>query len=84
LTNKVSLSCEHDASKPGRVVVRDPAPTGDPVLDAAVQIILARQGSKPATLIRTLGKNLRQIRPVPERRLGTRVAVAPRSECPCA
>lgn len=59
LMNKVGLSGEHDTSKPGRVVVRDPAPTGDTVLDAAVQIILAHQGSKPATLIRPLGHNLR-------------------------
>jgi Golgi phosphoprotein 3 GPP34 len=57
--NKVGLSGEHDTGKPGRIVVRDPAPAGDPVLDAAVQIILARQGSKPATLILPLSKNLR-------------------------
>jgi len=58
LMNKVSLSGVQDA-KPGRVVVRDPAPTGDLVLDAAVQVIAACPGSKPATLIRPLGKNLR-------------------------
>jgi hypothetical protein len=60
LMNKVGLSGEHDASEPGRIVVTDAAPTGDPVLDTALQTIVARQGSKPATLIRPLGKNLRQ------------------------
>lgn len=60
LMNKVGLSGEHDHSKPGRIVVRDPAPTGDPVLDAALQAIIAHLGSKPAALIRPLGKNLRQ------------------------
>ena len=60
LTNKVGLSGEHHGSKPGRIVVRDPTPTGDPVLDAALRIIIAHQGRKPAALIRPLGKNLRQ------------------------
>jgi hypothetical protein len=69
LMNKVGFSREHDASEPGRIVVRDAAGTRDPVLDAALQIIVARQGSKPATLIRPLGKNLRQ---TPYERLASR------------
>jgi hypothetical protein len=60
LMNKVGLSGEHGPSKPGRIAVRDPAPTGDTVLDGALQIIAAHQGSKPSTLIRPLAKNLRQ------------------------
>jgi Golgi phosphoprotein 3 (GPP34) len=60
LMNKVGLAADHDTSKPGRVVVRDPAPIGDTTLDAALQIIIARQGSKPSSLIRPLGRNLRQ------------------------
>jgi hypothetical protein len=59
LMGKVALSGEYDHSKPGRIVVRDPGPTGDTVLDPALQIILAHQGSKPSTLIRPLGKDLR-------------------------
>lgn len=59
LINKVSLSGGHDASKPGRILVQDPAPTGDPVLDAALTVIIARKGAKPSTLIRPLAKNLR-------------------------
>ncbi|HET7246839.1 MAG TPA: GPP34 family phosphoprotein [Streptosporangiaceae bacterium] len=60
LMSKVGLAGEHGAGKPGRIVVRDPAPTGDPVLDTALQIVIAHQGSKPSALIRPLGKNLRQ------------------------
>jgi hypothetical protein len=59
LMHKVDLSGEHDTGKPGRVVVRDPAPTGDTVLDTALSVIITHQGSKPATLIRPLGKDLR-------------------------
>jgi hypothetical protein len=60
LMNKVGLSGKEEISKPGRIVVRDPSPTGDPVLDAALQTIVAHQGKNPSTLIRPLGKNLRQ------------------------
>ncbi|MBO0815203.1 MAG: GPP34 family phosphoprotein [Actinobacteria bacterium] len=59
LMGKVDLTGEHDTGKPGRIVVRDPAVTGDAVLDAALQVVIARQGKKPATLINPLGKNLR-------------------------
>jgi Golgi phosphoprotein 3 (GPP34) len=60
LMNKVGLSGEHDTSKPGRIAVLDPAPTGDPVLDTALNICIAHQGSKPSTLIRPLAKNLQE------------------------
>lgn len=59
LMNKIGLSGSRDASKPGRIVVQDSAPTGDPVLDAALTVIIAGEGSKPSTLIRSLAKNLR-------------------------
>jgi hypothetical protein len=60
LRNKVDLSGEGDQGKPGRIVVRDPSPAGDAVLDAALEIITAHQGKKPSTVIRPLSKNLRQ------------------------
>ena len=59
LLNKVDLSGEGDQGKPGRIIVRDPAPAGDDVLDAALGILITRQGSKPSTVIRPLSKNLR-------------------------
>ena len=35
LRSKVDLSGEGDQGKPGRIIVRDPSPAGDAVLDAA-------------------------------------------------
>jgi len=60
LMNKVGLSGEWDRGKAGRIIVRDPSPTGDEVLDAALGIISAHQGKKPSTVVRPLGKNLRR------------------------
>jgi len=60
LMNKVGLSGQWDQGKPGRIIVRDSAPTGDEVLDAALGIVGANQGKKPLTVIRPLGKNLRR------------------------
>ena len=60
LRNKIGLSGEGDQGKPGRIIVRDPSPAGDAVLDAALEIITAHQGKKPSTVIRPLSKNLRQ------------------------
>jgi len=61
LLRKVDLSGTGDAGEPGRIIVRDTVPAGDSVLDAALQIALAHQGSKPSTLIRLLGKDLRRL-----------------------
>jgi hypothetical protein len=60
LLNKVDLSGEGDQGKPGRIIVRDPSPVGDEVLDAALGIVIMRQGGKPSTVIRPLSKHLRQ------------------------
>ncbi len=60
LMNKVDLSVEGEDGRPGRVVVRDPSPAGDDVLDAALAILAANQGKKPSAVIRPLSKNLRQ------------------------
>ena len=60
LNNKVDLSGGGDKGKPGRIIVRDPSPVGDAVLDAALAILAAHQGDKPSTVIGPLSKNLRQ------------------------
>jgi hypothetical protein len=59
LINKVDLSGGGEG-KPGRIIVRDPSPVGDAVLDAALAILAAHQGDKPSTVIGPLSKNLRQ------------------------
>lgn len=60
LMNKVDLSGQGDPGKPGRIIIRDPSPAGDEVLDAALKIAGAHQGKKPAAVIRPLGKRLRR------------------------
>jgi hypothetical protein len=61
LLGKVDVAGEQDPRKPGRIIVRDPSPPGDEVLDTALQTLAARQGSKPSAVIRPLGKNLRPV-----------------------
>src|SRR5215472_12844548 len=58
---KVDVSGEQDEGRRGRIVVRDPSPSGDDVLDAALQILVERQGRKPSAVIGPLGKNLRPV-----------------------
>jgi len=60
LMNKVGLSGQGDEGKPGRIIVGDPSPAGDEVLDAALQIVIAHQGKTPSTVIGPLSKNLRR------------------------
>jgi hypothetical protein len=44
LRNKLGLTGEHDTGQPGRIVVRDPAATGDAVLDAAGPAVIDHGG----------------------------------------
>jgi len=60
LRGKVDLSGGQDPGKPGRIIVRDPSPAEDAVLDTALEIVIAHQGQKPSTVIKPLSKNLRQ------------------------
>src|ERR1700759_1720258 len=61
LRGQVDVAGEQDPGKPGRIIVRDPSPPGDEVLDTALQTLVARQGSKPSAVIKPLGKNLRPV-----------------------
>src|ERR1700685_2897175 len=58
----VDLSGEGEggAGKPGRLIVCDPSPAGDEVLDAALRIVLGRTGRKPFAVLRPLGRDLRR------------------------
>jgi hypothetical protein len=60
LMSKVGISGEEDQGRRGRIIVRDPSPVGDDILDAALQVLIKRQGSKPSTVVRPLSKNLRR------------------------
>jgi Golgi phosphoprotein 3 GPP34 len=59
LLRKADISGDRDQGRRGRIIVRDPSPAGDDVLDAALQILVGRQGSKPSAVVKLLGKNLR-------------------------
>src|SRR5579875_2197687 len=61
LMGKVDLSGDGDPGKPGRIIVRDPAPPGDEVLAGALQTLADHQGDKPQAVITPLGKNLRTV-----------------------
>jgi hypothetical protein len=61
LLGKVDITGEQDQGRPGRIIVRDPAPPEDDVLDAALETLASRQGSKPSAVIGPLGKNLRPV-----------------------
>ena len=60
LRNKVDLTGEQDPGKPGRIIVRDPSPPGDAILDRALETVTAYQAKRPSTVIRPLSKNLRR------------------------
>jgi len=59
LMNKVDVTGKENGGKAGRIVVRDPAPVGDPVLDTALAIIAGHQGKKPSAVMTPLSKKLR-------------------------
>ena len=60
LRNKVDLTGEQDPGRPGRIIVRDPSPPGDAILDTALETVTAYQGNRPSTVIGPLSKNLRR------------------------
>lgn len=60
LMNRVELAWDGATDKSGRVVVRDPAPTGDDVLDAALEALIADDRKKPQAAVKKLAKNARE------------------------
>jgi hypothetical protein len=77
LRNKVDLTGEQDPGRPGRIIVRDPSPPGDAILDTALETVTVYQGKKPSAVIRPLSKNLR--RTLYERLAGNGVVRAEKS-----
>jgi hypothetical protein len=60
LRNKVDLTGRQDPGRPGRIIVRDPSPPGDAILDTALETVTVYQGKRPSTVIGPLSKNLRE------------------------
>jgi len=56
---RVDVSGHGEPVRPGRVVVRDPRPTGDGVLDEGLRRIAATAPRKPASVVPALAKKLR-------------------------
>jgi len=48
LRGQVDVSGDQYRGRRGRIIVRDPSPPGDEVLDAALQTLVKRQGRKPS------------------------------------
>ncbi|MFC4000313.1 GPP34 family phosphoprotein [Prauserella oleivorans] len=54
---RVDITTEADAGRPGRLVLRDPTPTGLPALDDALAKLATMQGRKPKDVIGPLAGN---------------------------
>jgi hypothetical protein len=58
MEGRVDLTGEGEGRK-GRLVVRDSTRLADPLLDEALDLVAAKQGKKPDTVVGPLGKKLR-------------------------
>jgi len=59
LMGRVDVTGPDDPGREGRLVVRDPAPTGDPELDEALAVVVDKRGKKPQSVVARLGKGQR-------------------------
>lgn len=59
LTHRVDVAGPDERVPEGRLVVRDPSPTGDSLLDEALAIIGQKEGKKPQSVLARLGKRAR-------------------------
>jgi len=56
LLRRADLAGDGDGGRVGRIVVRDPSPTGNALLDEALGVVRAREGSKPKALVAPLAR----------------------------
>ena len=61
LAGRVDVTGAGNDDTPGRLVLRDAAPVGDPVLDAALETLAAHEGKKPSAALGPLSKHLRPL-----------------------
>lgn len=59
MLGRIDVAGAGETVKSGRLVVRDPAPTGSVILDARLAMLAGRQGRRPKDVIARLAKNLR-------------------------
>ncbi|WP_435736867.1 GPP34 family phosphoprotein [Cellulosimicrobium sp. PMB13] len=56
LLGRVDLAGDGEGGRVGRIVVRDTTPTGNDLLDEALDVVRSKEGSKPKTLVPLLAK----------------------------
>jgi hypothetical protein len=59
LMQRVDLAGSDERVREGRLVVRDPDPTGDPLLDEALTVVAQKEGKKPQSVVARLGRRTR-------------------------
>jgi Golgi phosphoprotein 3 (GPP34) len=59
LTERVDIAGSDERVREGRLVVRDPSPTGDGLLDGALATASQKEGKKPQSVVARLGKDAR-------------------------
>ena len=59
LAQRVDVARDDGVVRKGRLLVKDATPTSDPLLDAALEHIAAKQGKKPKAVAPALGKGVR-------------------------
>ncbi len=59
LMHRVDISGSSENVRKGRLVVRDPSPTSDPLLDEALATLGKKEGKRPRDVVAALGKKLR-------------------------
>ncbi len=59
LTDRVDVAGADERKREGRLVVRNPSPTGDGLLDEALTLVVQREGKKPQSVVTRLGKRAR-------------------------
>ena len=59
LTDRVDIAGPDERVREGRLVFRDPSPTGDSLLDEALATVGHKEGRKPQSVVAALGKRTR-------------------------
>ena len=59
LLRRVDVAGPHERVREGRLVVRDPSPTGDGLLDEALTVTGQQEGKKPQSVVTRLAKRVR-------------------------
>jgi hypothetical protein len=59
LTERVDVAGADERVREGRLVVRNPSPTGDVLLDDALTVVAQKEGKKPQSVVTRLGKQTR-------------------------